>query len=1293
MRCHADWRVELVGDEGLTLTPCEVPGTGIVLELAGVRLDVSGSTAPGAVDALGLDAGFRGLYADSGVVRLLPQARFGALAGLGVEVRDLAVDPRGVTGTLRRHAPPEPAPDALVGELFGGAWRLGVGAVEVSLRENAVTGFLIAGRLGVPFLETPLDVGLGLRPAGSGFETTVHVGAAELTVPVGAGRVRLADLALGGTLGPDTVALAGAAEGIEIDLDPVRLTAGLMAFGLRHDPDGDELRGQLVDVPLGALGTVETAELVVAEHRTGGGAPRRRVRLESALAWADLSDRLGLPAGFPAPPDGRVATVFEWTQDGAGTRVTAVLTAELADADALWAAVPPAYRPEVESARLDVALALTDPAAFATAPVSGPLSATVSLSAAVRLPGLADLPGVLAVHTGDATGLVHGTATVTVDGSEARVALALADPVALEVGVPGPAGAPVVRLELDRMDVATGPTGEAALTLVGAAAVPALDDHLVRLAADLGLPAELGALAARLAGAVPDAAEAVLAVDFTGPAAEAALDVMLRWDDAPTVALLAELGRVADPAGTPQPDALPDVGVPDDFFAVTPAETRLAFALDDTPTLRLSGSFATLVCGESFDTTVAVELGTGDFAVKLTAGSSDPIVLTVPMPDPAALLGEANAAAVAATFDLDAGGREALLEIERFLTGLADALSAQGVLAFEVSDFGLTLTPAGVEWSGDLRLVQLPRLLEQLAPVGRLKAHLGAGPDQVFVTVVDTHAGDPEPLLSVPVPGDGDVAVQVWLDGFRLAYAWGRNEFAFGLDARVKPTRTLSLTAGGSGVHLPAVDANVSVGATVSAPPVPIPQGRLAFTADGTGALGELGLQAVVGTPGGLVTAYVREVAFSPTYFLLWPGLRGDAGFVVGGPDPRDLPDAAAYLDVRHWDRSAFFARATVTKGTLVLLDPMLGVMLNPLAAVPPFLTANPPYWVSPPLLMGDLYATEIGVSVNVPGLVFADLTFRRPLPAFSLQALLELAALAAGGFVHPIPAGSELRKVCYAEVGAALEVRLPGLTGAVARYADTKHVNVADLVNGVIALVGAVRSTLDAGAELVDELVGDPGALVRMVPRWARSVQQKLTVGGFELSGSLHLLDPEELRDELVLYHENRRRRPRGVAAAEPLLAPGPGPAIERDPVLVVTVPVGVRDLPDLRSLAPDLTFPARGQVAAAIEAQRARADVLQELDRGRRRQATRVARSLAEEVSALPNGQARRAALVRHGLGTAASAVETARRGRTGPAGSRQWRGSSSRRSWPATRSRSPTPTCPPRPPSWPPASSTGR
>src|SRR5262249_54655652 len=341
---------------------------------------------------------------------------------------------------------------------------------------------------------------------------------------------------------------------------------------------------------------------------------------------------------------------------------------------------------------------------------------------------------------------------------------------------------------------------------------------------------------------------------------------------------------------------------------------------------------------------------------------------------------------------------------------------------------------------------------------------------------------------------------------FMLAYAWGRNEFAFALDAGIVPSRTLDITVGGSGVFLPAAKADVQLGMTATAPPVPIPEGLLSFerpprrTSDP--AVDEPGVQAVTGAGATrLVTAYVRELAFSPTYFLLSPGFRADGGLVLGGPNPKSLATIDAYLNARGWDRDAFFARFTVKRGTLLFVNPFIGIMLNPLAAVPPFLAANPPYWIAPPNMMGDLFADEVGVSVNLPGLAFFDLTFERPLPSFSLQALLELAALVAGGFAHPIPAQSPLREVFFARLAAFIEVRLPGLNPAATSVSATVEVNVADFVNAAIDVMHKAKATLAAGSDLVGDIAQDPGALVRMIPRDARRLQHTVKLGGFEFS------------------------------------------------------------------------------------------------------------------------------------------------------------------------------------------------
>jgi hypothetical protein len=1258
VRIGRDWSLALRPAATVSLAPAEIAGTGIAVSLEDITFDLEARRA----------------RAGRGTLRILPSCTFAGARGLAVEAREISVGASGLSGSVRMfwaadHDGRTPAPsNPTAGHLLAPAWPLALESAQIDLVDNLPQRFFVSGVLRVPIVDAVLGLELGLAGDGGGLRSTVRIASqAAVDVPLPGGVLRLASLAVDGTLAEDAVTAQGALTGLQLTLGPIGISLGSAALALAHAAAHDELRATLGRLALGPLGTVDEVTLILAEDRDAT-AVRRHVRLEGTMSWADLRGRLTLPPGLPAPAGGRARAVLDWDDTGTGgARVTVRIAATVDDVGGPWDFLPAPYRPVIEEATLDVELVYPDAAAFGAASASDPLTGSASVSVVVRLPVLATLPGVVAVTTGDASGRVRGVLRTTMDAAGTpQVAIAVTDPLALDLALPGlpPAQAPVIRVELDAVEASAGDgPGRGTFALAGSAVTPAaaMDSYLAGMVARLGLPAPLATLLQRLRQAMPDQATFALAVQLDGASAVPSMDLAFRASHPATFRLLEQLGALVNPQQRAPQDArvLGGLGMPDDFFAVAPGEVRLSATLADPASIRLSGSLDTTVLGETFDMTIAVGLEAGEFEIALAAGTTDPILLTAPVPDPAALLGPADVTAIAAAYGLDTAQRQALAQLAQVFTDLAGELGPQGVFAFEVSDLGLRVTASGPAVSGTVRLVQLPRFLEMLTPLSELRLGLGAEIDKLFITIERAGGDAAGPLVTVPVPGDVDIAV--YFRNFMLAYAWGRNEFAFALDAGIVPSRTLDLTVGGSGVYLPAATADIQLGATATAPPVPIPEGLLSFErpqrGPGDTAVDELGLQAVIGAGGQrFVTAYVRELAFSPTYFLLWPGFRADGGLVLGGPDPAAWPTADAFLEVRDWDRAAFFARFTVKRGTLIFLDPVIGVLLNPLAVIPPFITANPPYWVMPPTLMGDLYADEIGVSVNLPGFAFVDLTFERPLPALSLQAVLEFAALAASGFARPIPPGSSLREVLYVRLSVFLDVRLLGLSGAGTTVSMTLEANVADLINGAIEVMHRATATLEAGSDLVGDIERDPAALVRMIPRDARRLQHSITLGGFSFSGSLYLLTPEELHAELVLFFENRRRRPRGVAANQPPADPPATRPINQRPVFTDTRSVTRKAILDARSLVPDVAVVASRSVAAALAGQRSRAGTLERLKQDRGRNVTESAASIAGALATLPLGDAagRKRTLAALGLPEAAAEVEAAiadLAGRRGP------------------------------------------
>ena len=108
------------------------------------------------------------------------------------------------------------------------------------------------------------------------------------------------------------------------------------------------------------------------------------------------------------------------------------------------------------------------------------------------------------------------------------------------------------------------------------------------------------------------------------------------------------------------------------------------------------------------------------------------------------------------------------------------------------------------------------------------------------------------------------------------------------------------------------------------------------------------------------------------------------------------------------------------------------------------------------------------------------------------------------------------------------------------------------DLINGMLRLIQSGREAVEAGAQAAQKAIDlaaraleDPELIVRMIPRHQRgfAADTVLSVPGFGFACHLsaYLLLPEELEAELVAYHENKRKKGKGLAALRESLD-GPG-------------------------------------------------------------------------------------------------------------------------------------------------------
>ena len=473
----------------------------------------------------------------------------------------MAIGSSGVTGTVGRYfdltgsgGVLDPA-NPLNGQLFDGAWQLGIGAVEVGLRHSAVTHFLVDGLLRVPFLDTLFEVRFGLRPIpGGGYQSTAALSSSgPVGIPIGHGRLDLAGFAIDGVLGPDGFQVVGTAESIQLDLDPVRIGAGQAEFTLAHEPGRDELRLELRDIALGPLGTVERAELV-ASDLTVDGTHTRELAIEAAVPWQTLRPRLAVPVGFPdLPSEGEVVAALSWRDDGTGGRLLVLrLDAELKDVHSLWPFVPPDWRPAVERFRFGFEATYADIAQFQGAPTDGTVSGAIFADVDLRLPDLSGLPGadLITIITGDETGLIRARLTVGVDQAGAPSAsFEVLDPFAVDIGVPGfPASQPPFHAAVTRiaLDLSAGAPESGSFVLEGEFAVRPFVPH-----AAVPLAAQLQALFRR-AEIDPPVGSVELRLALAGGAAELTLDAKLTSGglDVDVFGMIADLARgIAPPPG------------------------------------------------------------------------------------------------------------------------------------------------------------------------------------------------------------------------------------------------------------------------------------------------------------------------------------------------------------------------------------------------------------------------------------------------------------------------------------------------------------------------------------------------------------------------------------------------------------------------------------------------------------------------------------------------------------------------------------------------------------------------
>lgn len=731
------------------------------------------------------------------------------------------------------------------------------------------------------------------------------------------------------------------------------------------------------------------------------------------------------------------------------------------------------------------------------------------------------------------------------DDIDVELALRISNLPPIVVPALDPAAPPIELLAVDEMQIWLSDRLEitSAVTLL-----PDLDGN--QLAADLGAPGWgrfVGELTTGVSG-LGGWFRLVIPLD-DGPVET---EVELRPATPPVIDLVEVINDVAMGVG-----AVLDVEVPEDgqqlegsFAVIEPRAIRFLARFGAETSLALSAEALCTLLSEEFDLVLSLALVDGVPEMSLLAGVDDPVRVA---------LSAGQLLDTAAAVDIDQmlvdfgvpGDRWAevgasLAATQGTLTTFFNAPGMELDLAFEIRNLGVTFRPTDgdrmLQAGGTIRLTQLPPWLEQVLP--------GGGPSAVITTSVSSIGLS----LQMPTAAEGSTRVEplfeydiadligsnkpevlsFTLRSLLIEYSWGSNSVRVGwsieLDLPDAFTDDLVETTG-SGIALQGPLASSGrVGAMVNSPFLPTVE--WSFTAgDATGR----GLELVAGVPGQrFVTLFSRQFSLFPTYMYAQPALVIDGGVIIGTPPTRPS-STAAY----EYEADEFVLMAEIEGGVLQITPVPLGVIMNPSAVIAPFVSPQPPYWF-PPLgymYMLDVYGT-MNLIVNVPGVISFSARLDRPTPELGLPAMIELALLAASGFdVEQIPNESAVRDICYVTLDIEAGLPLFELFGGATtpELALSVEANVADLMELAMHVGRGVVDGIGEGSDLVGSLLSDPDRLVAAMPPAARRFEGTMEiVPGLELSGSLHLLTSEELLDEVVLFHENRRRKRRGVAALD---------------------------------------------------------------------------------------------------------------------------------------------------------------
>jgi hypothetical protein len=429
---------------GLSLSPAEIGTTGFTLAIDDFQLSLVPDDPLPAVLEAGFGEGFVGLYVQRAVIALPPWL---ALQLPQMIVQDAAIGTQGFTGRVQLQLNPTvvPAsagqPQRFQGEGSGTilGFAAAIESLAIDIRANRFTGSSLAGKILLPFIDSPLSFQAALNPAGSGISfdlsqtsgLSLSAPGASLSADAFSGSAAISEaegLRVSGTLNGNVRVSLG---------NLLNLALGSASFTLTSSANVSRFEAAVTEADFGPLGTLSNARFAIEQAADGS----RTASIGAEMVWRDLASRLAIPAELPAPqPNARVAVLIEARTDAAGRTVLVLrCTAEAAQLDTSFLnGLPASARPEFRNAALVFEAVFDNEAALRNAPRNGPLQGTFSASIEMRFPTLPALfpPDFLRIDSGDPEGWVRAQLSANLGGGSAALTLALEDVLSITMNLP-----------------------------------------------------------------------------------------------------------------------------------------------------------------------------------------------------------------------------------------------------------------------------------------------------------------------------------------------------------------------------------------------------------------------------------------------------------------------------------------------------------------------------------------------------------------------------------------------------------------------------------------------------------------------------------------------------------------------------------------------------------------------------------------------------------------------------------------------------------------------------------------